>query len=273
MFAILAEVAIDTFWLDRPRIFTSLWREHIFEKKIVAAVIVGLAVVICLYGESSQGTVADDKADEIQRYQQDQIADAENRSVLAVEQNTMLRRALGPPMLYVDQSHRKEFFRLNKFTSTPILVQGLLNLSNMDGVASFRSLGIVGWQRIPPSLNWTGSTPPGITIYSRRPKPWETLEQSYPQSPYKMPFNTSEEKAWAAGEALKQYLESTSALGISHLQIPVGPNGDVDSRRPDLASLNLPKNGVLVIIGEKFPEDEILNELDSQELFSGGFAN
>jgi hypothetical protein len=80
-FAILVEVAIDTFWRDRPRIFSPTWREHFFEKKILVIFAVGVMVVVSLNRESFHGTIADEKADDIQRIQQARIAELQERLI------------------------------------------------------------------------------------------------------------------------------------------------------------------------------------------------
>jgi hypothetical protein len=274
-FAILVEVAIDTFWRDRPRIYSPTWSEHFLEKKIIATFAVGVLIVVSLNRESFQGTIADEKADDIQRIQQTRIADAETRIAKANERTTKTVRALGTPMLFRDEP---EFSKLCKFKGTPFFVQGLPRYPSSNdltvdpvrvhafedssiGVQSFMILMSIEWLKWTPPPSWRGPLVyDSVIIYSRRPKNFDLRLET--ESPYEMALDTPEGKAWAAGEALTQYMHSGGLPSVAHFPIAADSNGHiVDSRIPP----TFPIDGVFITVGPR-----VRSDVDSLEMEVGG---
>jgi hypothetical protein len=252
LIGILTEVAIDTFWRDRPRVFSQSWREHFFEKKTITILIVGLVIVGGLMLERRQGSIADDKAEEIQGYQQEQIADAENRLADAQERIAKILVNVGPTET---SREPKRIWGIKQFAGTPFLVQELptpyrhpdedegtfqarfdIFEGSLVGARSFLQLTIIGWVALP-HVNWRCPwMPEEIVIYSRHGKPLEVR------------LDTPEAKAWSAGEALTQYMHSTGLDRVEHLPIRDDANGNPTEQ---LTGLILPKNGIFITVGPK----------------------
>jgi hypothetical protein len=263
LIGILAEVAIDIFWRDKPHTFSHAWREHFREPKIIATFTIGVLIFGGLMLEREQGSVADDKADEIRGYQQALILDAETRVANANDRIAKTLIALGPPMLLL--VNEQKFMTLKQFAGTPYLVQGLppsmmtpsdnvdtfkarLNavMGSAEGVGSFDNLKIVGWIGLPRTSWRCTWMPDGIVIYSRHGPPLEVN------------LDTPEAKAWSAGDALMAYLREEGVDDIEHLPINDDANGNPTG---NLAGLVLPRNGIFITIGAKDSE----RALDSVE--------
>lgn len=149
----------------------------------------------------------------------------------AQERQTNLITLLGPPWLTI---HRPRFDMLKKFAGTPYIVQHLpyprfnaaeSQFSSFDsrlraseesafGAGSFQMLKAVGWSmKESPDQYQYPWVPDGIHILSRRPYPFDSGRSL---SPFDMPTDTPEERAWAAGEALTQYLEDEHVGSVAH---------------------------------------------------------
>ena len=211
------------------------------------------------------------------------IADANSRAAAANERAAnaegravRLLRAFTFPRLYIDpEGFSEEFLKLRKFAGTPFLAQGLppttLNdtarhdafIDSSSASNSFGMLAAVGWKRWKPPSNCQPMEVPGnvycemllpsiadgIVVWSWFP---DLRDREFVRSPFEMPLDTPERKAWAAAEALTMYLSSQGIQAVDHRAITLGPRFKPAEICPGVL---FPKDLILITIGSKRPVD------------------